>query len=133
MKNQVSLSPSLAVYLAYFYLSVHNPAPLCLSSPHVREEQKGAKAREPLSLKGDGISELNDKLKEAFREQGGGVSFLYPHTTLGRKAPVCYTQERLEINHCPKLGTPTVASPATASHPVTWMFFYPLASLPRWP
>lgn len=73
------------------------PTPF-LSPPRASKEQTGAKVREPLSFsKGDGISELNDKVKEAFGEQGGGISFLYLHTTLGPKAPVYYTQRRLEL------------------------------------
>lgn len=78
--------------------SSSQPSPhFALVTPPVREEQRGAQAREPLSFsKGNGISELNDEAKEAFGEQGSGVSFLHPHARLGRMAAVYYTQQRLD-------------------------------------
>lgn len=97
-REENQFSPWLAVYLAHFYLSVHSPALTFPVTTCAREEQRGAKAREPLSFsKGDGMSELNDKMKEALGEQGGGVSFLYPHPTQARKTPEYYIQQRLEL------------------------------------
>lgn len=69
-----------------------------LSSQHVREEQRKAKPRERVSFsKDDGISELNDKVKEALGEQQSGVSFLCPRITLGWKAPMDFIQQRSEL------------------------------------
>lgn len=56
-----------------------------LSSQHVREEQRKAKPRELVSFsKDDGISELNDKVKEAFGEaaEWGFIPVSSHHTGL---------------------------------------------------
>lgn len=56
-----------------------------LSPQHVREEQRKAKARELASFsKDDGISELNDKVKEAFggAAQRGFIPVSLHHTGL---------------------------------------------------
>ena len=81
------LKPAPSLSAAYLHTSTCQftalPQPCLPVTPCVRE--------------GDEISELNDNVKEAFGEQGGGVPFLYPHPSLGRKAPGYYIQQRPEL------------------------------------
>lgn len=100
-----SLFLPLAVYLVDFYLSVHNSTPTFFVTPmcNSREEQ-----RQRISFsKGDGISELSDKLEGSFGEaQRWGFILVSSHHTGQEGSILCATFSK-GLDSYPKLGTPT--------------------------